>query len=160
MGATFATFAGVERRHPGDGGEGQGDPAAAAALAVPELDAVVATIHGHRQEPLAGVVIHYQFLQGVGVVDYLEVLDSERTRFSAELDQSQALQRYLNAVVELYKALGGGWSAQAQATDNTNDITPPENQPVDEEEEVRKPVVGDSRPGNSETLPSGDIPAS
>jgi multidrug efflux system outer membrane protein len=45
-----------------------------------------------------------------GVVDYLEVLDSERARFSAELDESTTLQRYLNAIVELYKALGGGWS--------------------------------------------------
>lgn len=47
-----------------------------------------------------------------GVVDYLEVLDSERTRFNAELDQSQTLQQYLNAIVELYKALGGGWDPQ------------------------------------------------
>jgi multidrug efflux system outer membrane protein len=45
-----------------------------------------------------------------GVVDYLEVLDSERARFSAELEESATLQRYLNAIVELYKALGGGWS--------------------------------------------------
>jgi multidrug efflux system outer membrane protein len=45
-----------------------------------------------------------------GVVDYLEVLDSERARFNAELDESATLQRYLNAIVELYKALGGGWS--------------------------------------------------
>ncbi len=46
-----------------------------------------------------------------GVVDYLEVLDSERTRFNAELDQSATLQNYLNAIVLLYKALGGGWPA-------------------------------------------------
>jgi len=46
-----------------------------------------------------------------GVVDYLEVLDSERTRFSAELDKSATLQAYLNAIVQLYKALGGGWPA-------------------------------------------------
>ena len=45
-----------------------------------------------------------------GVVDYLEVLDSERTRFNAELEESQTLQQYLNSIVELYKALGGGWS--------------------------------------------------
>ena len=45
-----------------------------------------------------------------GVVDYLEVLDSERTRFQAELDESRTLQEYLNSIVELYKALGGGWS--------------------------------------------------
>jgi multidrug efflux system outer membrane protein len=45
-----------------------------------------------------------------GVVDYLEVLDSERARFNAELEESRTLQQYLNAIVELYKALGGGWS--------------------------------------------------
>ncbi len=46
-----------------------------------------------------------------GVVDYLEVLDSERTRFNAELDRSATLQNYLNSIVLLYKALGGGWPA-------------------------------------------------
>ena len=46
-----------------------------------------------------------------GVVDYLEVLDSERSLFSAELEQSVTLRQYLNAILELYKALGGGWSA-------------------------------------------------
>ncbi len=45
-----------------------------------------------------------------GVVDYLEVLDSERTRFNAELEESRTLQQYLNSIVELYKALGGGWN--------------------------------------------------
>lgn len=44
-----------------------------------------------------------------GVVDYLEVLDSERTLFSAELAESEAIQQYLNSIVRLYKALGGGW---------------------------------------------------
>ena len=39
----------------------------------------------------------------------LEVLDSERTRFEAELDESATLQAYLSSIVELYKALGGGW---------------------------------------------------
>gem|GEM_PF-5255796 len=40
------------------------------------------------------------------------MLDSERSRFNAELDQSQTLQQYLNAIVELYKALGGGWDPE------------------------------------------------
>jgi multidrug efflux system outer membrane protein len=44
-----------------------------------------------------------------GVVDYLEVLDTERSLFSSELDESITLQRYLNSIVALYKALGGGW---------------------------------------------------
>jgi multidrug efflux system outer membrane protein len=47
-----------------------------------------------------------------GVVDYLEVLDTERTLFNAELEQSQTLQLYYNAIVQLYGALGGGWSAE------------------------------------------------
>ena len=48
-----------------------------------------------------------------GVVDYLEVLDTERTLFNAELDKSQSLQRYYNAIVRLYAALGGGWSVES-----------------------------------------------
>ncbi|MEM8845183.1 MAG: efflux transporter outer membrane subunit [Pseudomonadota bacterium] len=48
-----------------------------------------------------------------GVVDYLEVLDSERTLFRVELSESEALQQYINAVVDLYQALGGGWDSTA-----------------------------------------------
>lgn len=47
-----------------------------------------------------------------GVVDYLEVLDTERTLFNAELEESVALQQYFSAIVQLYAALGGGWSVQ------------------------------------------------
>ena len=48
-----------------------------------------------------------------GVVDYLEVLDTERTLFDAELAQTETLQLYYNAIVRLYAALGGGWSVEA-----------------------------------------------
>ena len=44
-----------------------------------------------------------------GVSSYLEVLDTERTLFSTDLQQSQTQQLYLSAFVNLYKALGGGW---------------------------------------------------
>lgn len=44
-----------------------------------------------------------------GVSSYLEVLDTERTLFSTDLQQSQLQQQYINAYVSLYKALGGGW---------------------------------------------------
>ena len=44
-----------------------------------------------------------------GVTSYLEVLDSERSLFSAELSESQTLRLYVNSIIELYKALGGGW---------------------------------------------------
>ena len=44
-----------------------------------------------------------------GVSSYLEVLDSQRTLFSAQLEYSENRQFYFNAYVKLYKALGGGW---------------------------------------------------
>lgn len=44
-----------------------------------------------------------------GVATYLDVLDSERTFLSSELSLAQAQGNTLTAVVELYKALGGGW---------------------------------------------------
>jgi multidrug efflux system outer membrane protein len=46
-----------------------------------------------------------------GVVSYLEVLDSERVLFSVQILESLARQQQLNAVVGLYRALGGGWPA-------------------------------------------------
>jgi multidrug efflux system outer membrane protein len=48
-----------------------------------------------------------------GVTSYLEVLDTERSLFSAELTESQTLRFYINAIIELYKALGGGWSPES-----------------------------------------------
>jgi multidrug efflux system outer membrane protein len=47
-----------------------------------------------------------------GVTSYLEVLETERNLFSAELQLSELQRRYLNAFVNLYKALGGGWIAR------------------------------------------------
>jgi multidrug efflux system outer membrane protein len=44
-----------------------------------------------------------------GVTSYLEVLETERTLFSVELQLSELQQQYLVAHVSLYKALGGGW---------------------------------------------------
>ena len=44
-----------------------------------------------------------------GVSSYLEVLETERALFSAELELSELRQQYLNSYVRLYKALGGGW---------------------------------------------------
>jgi multidrug efflux system outer membrane protein len=44
-----------------------------------------------------------------GVTSYLEVLDSERQQFDAELGLVRTYRDELLAVVRLYKALGGGW---------------------------------------------------
>ena len=48
-----------------------------------------------------------------GASSYLEVLDAERSLFDAELTESQTLRLYINAVIELYKALGGGWDPES-----------------------------------------------
>ena len=44
-----------------------------------------------------------------GVSAYLEVLDAQRSLFSAELTLAQSNRDQLVAMVKLYKALGGGW---------------------------------------------------
>jgi multidrug efflux system outer membrane protein len=46
-----------------------------------------------------------------GVTSYLEVLDTERELFDAELLLAQAQRDELLAIVRLYRALGGGWEA-------------------------------------------------
>ena len=45
-----------------------------------------------------------------GVTSYLEVLDTDRQFFSAEVDLAVAQLNELVAVVQLYRALGGGWA--------------------------------------------------
>ena len=55
-----------------------------------------------------------------GVTSYLEVLVTEQSQFSAELAESQTLRLYLNTIIELYKALGGGWVAQTEVTADAN----------------------------------------
>jgi len=44
-----------------------------------------------------------------GVDTYLSLLDAQRTQLDAELQESQLQRQQRVAVVQLYKALGGGW---------------------------------------------------
>ena len=48
-----------------------------------------------------------------GYSDYLEVLDTERSLFSAELQLASARGDYQRALVNLYRALGGDWTSVA-----------------------------------------------
>jgi multidrug efflux system outer membrane protein len=50
-----------------------------------------------------------------GVADYLEVLDAQRVLFAAETDLARSRQNELVASVQLYRALGGGWSDEELA---------------------------------------------
>ena len=44
-----------------------------------------------------------------GATDYLEVLTNETNYFSDELSLAQAQNNEVQALVQLYQALGGGW---------------------------------------------------
>ncbi|BBH12306.1 efflux transporter outer membrane subunit [Chromobacterium haemolyticum] len=50
-----------------------------------------------------------------GYASYLDVLDAQRNSFQAELGLVSAKLDQLNAVVGLYKALGGGWETPAKS---------------------------------------------
>jgi multidrug efflux system outer membrane protein len=50
-----------------------------------------------------------------GVSSYLEVLDTERQLFDAEIQLVQAKRDESVSVIQLYKALGGGWQTDAPA---------------------------------------------
>jgi len=76
---------------------------------------------GGNQAPLDGIL---QFVdvarpgmpppQLAGVSSYLEVLDTDRQLFQAEMDLALAQRDELVGFVNLYRALGGGWQAAAQ----------------------------------------------
>ena len=44
-----------------------------------------------------------------GVTDYLEVLDSDRQLFAVELTLARVRTNEFQAIIALYRALGGGW---------------------------------------------------
>lgn len=49
-----------------------------------------------------------------GYTSYIEVLDAERSLFNAQLQYTQTQQTQLQAAINLYKAMGGGWVAEAE----------------------------------------------
>jgi multidrug efflux system outer membrane protein len=57
-----------------------------------------------------------------GLDSYLPVLDAQRNLFEGELQLARLHQQQLSSIVQLYRALGGGWSpsqtANTQASGN------------------------------------------
>ena len=49
-----------------------------------------------------------------GYSSYIEVLDAERTLFSVELGYTQTQGVLLQAIISLYKSVGGGWVTEAE----------------------------------------------
>jgi multidrug efflux system outer membrane protein len=52
-----------------------------------------------------------------GVANYLEILDAQRSPFTAEIDDATAASEHARALIQLYKALGGGWSVAPPGAD-------------------------------------------
>jgi len=61
----------------------------------------------------------------IGYSSYFEVIDADSSLFAAELLRVQAYRNLLNALVQLYKALGGGWQVVANEPPKT-DAGPPQ----------------------------------
>lgn len=59
----------------------------------------------HLQESVDVSLMRYRG----GTATYLNVLDSQRSLFQAELTLAQAQNSEYQSLVQLYKALGGGW---------------------------------------------------
>jgi multidrug efflux system outer membrane protein len=54
-----------------------------------------------------------------GLTSYIDVLDAQRTLLAAEVAESRTLLAQLVAVVQLYRALGGGWDPKVSPQDMT-----------------------------------------
>ncbi len=90
------------------------------ALVTCEMNQKLVT-ENEKQVKILGEYYHLAVLRyNEGEVDYLNVLDAERLLFDAQLQLAQAQADNFTAVVELYKALGGGWVIDADqiAIDN------------------------------------------
>lgn len=64
-----------------------------------------------------------------GYTSYIEVLDAERSLFNAELSLSQIQGAVFVAMIDVYKATGGGWVAKAEqlTAADTPAVDPPPN---------------------------------
>ena len=49
-----------------------------------------------------------------GAIRYIDVLDAQRSYFSSQVELSNAIMQEYKVLVDLYKALGGGWYSEAE----------------------------------------------
>ena len=62
-----------------------------------------------------------------GKASYYEVLEAQQQLFPAELNLARTQRDQLLAVVELYKALGGGWQDESNSDESNSASRPFEN---------------------------------
>jgi multidrug efflux system outer membrane protein len=56
-----------------------------------------------------------QVQYNIGLVDYLVVIDAERTLLANQLSLAQSVSLHVGASIHLIKALGGGWETGASS---------------------------------------------
>jgi NodT family efflux transporter outer membrane factor (OMF) lipoprotein len=86
---------------------GEVEDALVAASRRAQQETLQTEIQAQAREALRLAEVRYR----EGADDLLTVLDAQRTLFSAQDQLAQIRQSRLEAAVDLYKALGGGWSA-------------------------------------------------
>ncbi len=82
-----------------------------------------------------------------GYTSYIEVLDAERSLFNAELSQAQTKGVLFQALVNLYKAMGGGWIVEA---DRMTGFTKDSNAPTRGLRVFQEMAGGTGKPKNVE----------
>jgi NodT family efflux transporter outer membrane factor (OMF) lipoprotein len=85
---------------------GEVEDALVAASRQAQQETLQQQVQAQAQEALRLAEIRYR----EGADDLLTVLDAQRTLFSAQDQLAQIRQNRLDAAVDLYKALGGGWN--------------------------------------------------
>jgi hypothetical protein len=73
------------------------------------------TVQARRVTALKGYARLARLRYENGYTSFLEVLDAERSLFLAELDYARNQGDLFQALVNIYKAMGGGWVMQANA---------------------------------------------
>ena len=84
-----------------------------------ELEAQV-----RRVDALEEYARYAQIRYDEGQVSFIEVLDSQRRLFDAELLEAQSKNDVYASLIGLYKAMGGGWVKEAETVANTTDYAP------------------------------------
>ncbi|MGE8064712.1 efflux transporter outer membrane subunit [Pseudomonas sp. NPDC089569] len=81
-----------------------------------------------RQVDALRTYAHYARLRyDNGYTSYIEVLDAERTLFDAELNYTRTRATVFTSMIDLYKATGGGWVAEADKLTSTAAPLPSSN---------------------------------
>ena len=88
------------------------------------------TVQARRVKALRGYARLARLRYDNGYTSFLEVLDAERSLFNAELDYARNQGDLFQSLVNLYKAMGGGWVVQAARMAPAPNIDVQANPPI------------------------------